>query len=362
MKNCLLLTACCLLLATACSKDNNNDTGSDEPQVEPSLEVSTSSISATAAASNYSIAVTSNTAWKATINALWCTLTNATGTGNGTVTVNVTENPAGRGARSATITLAAGTLTRQVSITQEAGAPEEEPEVLTVSPPTIDVTDVAASYTITVTSNMEWTAEVNSEATWCTLTNATGTGNGTVTVNVEDNPDEGSRSATITFTAGMFTRQVSVTQARVPQLEKSDTTGWTVPYASADNNWWGNGGPDVLIDGSYDTDHFWHAGASNDTPPYTVIIDMQTPRTVARVVTFRREGGDTKSVEYYVSDSADGPWTELVKGAYESPQADHTLTLDAPTPQTGRYLKLICPDSNRDTFVAIHEIDVYELK
>jgi hypothetical protein len=68
----------------------------------------------------YSIAVTSNTAWTANVNAeaaAWCTLTNASATGNGAVTVNVTYNP--DLPRSATVTVTAGTLNRQVVVTQE---------------------------------------------------------------------------------------------------------------------------------------------------------------------------------------------------------------------------------------------------
>jgi hypothetical protein len=91
---------------------------------------------------------------------------------------------------------------------------EEIASVLTIDPTAISATADAASYTVGVTSNVAWTAAVNSEAaTWCTLTNASGNGNAWVTVNVAENlVVEVERVATITFTAGTLIQTVSVTQ------------------------------------------------------------------------------------------------------------------------------------------------------
>jgi hypothetical protein len=147
--------------------------------------------------------------------------------------------------------------------------------------------------------------------------------------------------------------------------------GWTIPAKSGDNSWFG-GPVEGIIDGNYDNAKFWHVGANEDFPHWAV-IDMKTPRTVTRIVTLRHIasfdlGGDTKSVEYYISDNVEGPWTLLVAGAYKSNNGSssdpnvHYLTLNAPTPLTGRYLKLSLPDSFRATYASIVEVDVYELK
>jgi uncharacterized protein YjdB len=90
----------------------------------PTLSVSPDTISAANTAGAYSIEVTSNTAWTATVtsdNSEWCTLTDASGDGNGTVTVNVTANP--QEARTATVAVTAGNLTEEVAVNQEKASP-----------------------------------------------------------------------------------------------------------------------------------------------------------------------------------------------------------------------------------------------
>ena len=92
----------------------------------PALSVSPSAIPAANTAGAYSIEVTSNTAWTATVtsaNSEWCTLTDASGDGNGTVTVNVTANP--QEARAATVTVTAGNLTEEVAVNQERASPPQ---------------------------------------------------------------------------------------------------------------------------------------------------------------------------------------------------------------------------------------------
>jgi hypothetical protein len=136
----------------------------------------------------------------------------ASATGNGAVVVKVAENPMALN-RAATVTLTSGTLTRTVAVTQAAGD-----ATLSVEPEEIPAVRTAGSYSITVTSNTAWTATVNTAATWCTLTDASATGNGTVTVNVAKNPTLDARAATVTLTpiSGAPTRTVAVTQGAVP--------------------------------------------------------------------------------------------------------------------------------------------------
>jgi hypothetical protein len=211
-----------LLIALAIVACEEKQAGGDDPAVTPTLLVSPASIPATAAAGNYTIDVTCNTAWTAAVNsgATWCTVQPTSGNNNGTVAISVAENLVVE-TRTATITVAAGTLTKQVTVTQAAAAP-----VLNVDKATIDATVAANSYPIGVTSNLTWTAAVNSGATWCTLTNANATtGNGTVTVNVAENPTVETRTATVTLTSGTLTKAVAVTQAAaVPTLEVGKTT------------------------------------------------------------------------------------------------------------------------------------------
>jgi hypothetical protein len=206
---------------SGCGKDDDNP--GETPVTPPVLSVAPASIPATAATGTYTIAVTANVAWTATVSsgATWCTLANASATGNGTVTVNVVENPTAA-SRAATVTVTAGTLTQQVAVTQAGAAP-----TLTTAPTAIPATSTADSYTIAVTSNTAWTATVNTAATWCTLANANATGNGTVTVNIVENPIAASRAATVTVAAGTLTQQVAVTQAGVTPSYAASTQTWT---------------------------------------------------------------------------------------------------------------------------------------
>ncbi|MDR1197877.1 MAG: BACON domain-containing protein [Prevotellaceae bacterium] len=209
----LLWIAAVAMALAGCSKDKNEN---------PSLTAEPESISAAVAAGSYSIAVTSNMEWTATVNseaAAWCTLTNASASGSGTITVNIAENPRLE-IRTATVAITSGVLVSTVTVTQAA-------PYLTAEPENISAAAEAGSYSIAVTSSTEWTATVNGEvAAWCTLSNATGTGDGTVMVNVEFYAEIGNRTATVTLTAGTLSSTVTVTQQRD-----------TPPYAASAQTW-----------------------------------------------------------------------------------------------------------------------------
>jgi hypothetical protein len=84
----------------------------------PVLTVSTDAINDVPAAGNeYSITVTSNTAWAVSSNAAWSTPSPLSGSNNGAVTVTIAENTEVT-ERSATVTFTAGTLTATVTVTQ----------------------------------------------------------------------------------------------------------------------------------------------------------------------------------------------------------------------------------------------------
>ena len=99
-----------------------------------------------------------------------------------------------------------------------------------VSSTSIAVAATAGAYPINVTSKAAWMATLSGGAAWCTLTNTSGTGNGTVTVNVAENASEAPRAATVTVTAGTLTADVTVTQAAkaaAPPPHAASTTTWT---------------------------------------------------------------------------------------------------------------------------------------
>ena len=103
---------------------------------------------------------------------------------------------------------------------------EERPSLITVDETPITAMAAAGTYAIAVSSNGEWTAVVEDAANheWCTLINASGVNNGTVTVNVAENTTLTPRSATVRIISGSLTKSVTINQ---------ETAGISIGY----NGW-----------------------------------------------------------------------------------------------------------------------------
>jgi hypothetical protein len=153
-------------------------------------------------------------------------------------------------------------------------------------------------------------------------------------------------------------RQVKVLGG--PDTVKYDETEWTIEVSSAHTE---GGGKDKVIDDNYSNSGYWHSMYSpNAALPHWAVIDMKVPLKVSKIVTQRRSNGDNKTLQYFVGDSPNASadtWVQVAEGVYESKTANHTLTLDVTEFVTGRYLKLVIPDSFRVPFSGICEIDVY---
>ena len=175
----------------------------------PNLSVAPANQSVTAAVGTTSFTVTSNSAWIASSNQTWCTVT-ASGTGNGTITANYVQNTSAV-SRVANITVTVATLT-PIIVTVTQAAPS-----LSVTPANQSVAATAVTTNFTVTSNSAWTA--SGDQSWCTAT-PSGTGNGSITANFSANLAFVQRIANITVTvAGMTPVVVTVTQAATPSPE-----------------------------------------------------------------------------------------------------------------------------------------------
>ena len=183
----------------------------------PSLTLSRSAWNPGSAASNTSVTVTSGGAWTVSVSnsaTSWLTVSPASGTGNGSFTMNATANT-GTAARSGVITVTGGL---KIVVTQEGAAASLSLSASTWGPPA-----TAANTSVTVTSNVSWTASSDAAA-WLTVTPASGSNNGTLTINATANTGTAARTGTITVTGGGVTQTVVVTQAAVP------VTNYTVTY------------------------------------------------------------------------------------------------------------------------------------
>ena len=169
------------------------------------LAVTPSNQNVTAAAGSTSFSVSSNSSWTAESSAAWCSITSS-GTGNGTITADYTENTS-TDARVASITVTvAGITPITVTVTQGGQTP-----VLNVTPSNQNVSAPAGSALFDVVSNISWTTTCN--AAWCTVTTG-GSGDGTITADYSENTSLDPRVAEITvFGSGVSQVVVTVTQS-----------------------------------------------------------------------------------------------------------------------------------------------------
>jgi hypothetical protein len=176
----------------------------DVTQAAPTLTVSPTTSTRTAAEGSFAITLTSNINWTVTSNAGWLTTTTASGTGNTTVTANYTGNTGAL--RAGILTFTGSGITRTVTVTQAA-------PTLAVTPATQSRTTAAGSFTTTLTSNVAWT--VSSNVPWLTTTTSSGSNNASVIANYTANLTA-VRVGILTFTGGGITRTVTVNQAGLP--------------------------------------------------------------------------------------------------------------------------------------------------
>jgi hypothetical protein len=160
-----------------------------------------------AASSGHSIQITGNVDWTAAASDTWIILTSAVGgTGSGNVTYRLTENEA-LTVREGNITVSGGGITHTYTVAQAAAEPycEVDHHYAEYGHQT------SSGNEITISANQGWTAAASES--WITLTNASGSGDGTLTYNIDENLNRKSRTGYIVISAGDRTINFRVTQA-----------------------------------------------------------------------------------------------------------------------------------------------------
>ncbi len=137
----------------------------------------------------------------------WISVSPSSGAaGSATVKVSVKEN-IGEESRSANITITAGAASPQVlTITQEAFEP-----VLSLSQPDQSVSNVAGSFELSLTANVDW--GTSGVPYWVTLDPASGDSDEVIEVEYTANSDPERRSATIRFVSNYDEEEFTITQA-----------------------------------------------------------------------------------------------------------------------------------------------------
>jgi hypothetical protein len=163
--------------------------------------------------------------WNASDNATWLTLSPTSGSGNGSISAKVDLGNLSVGTHNALITVTAGGTTRTVQVTLMVSATS-----LTVTPESLTFTATQgaanpSAQTITLGSTATWTASHN--ASWLSLSPASGTKNGTIMASVNTTAAKpGNNTATITVTGGGLTKTANVTLTLNAPSNSSATLTW----------------------------------------------------------------------------------------------------------------------------------------
>ncbi|GHT20037.1 hypothetical protein AGMMS4957_05760 [Bacteroidia bacterium] len=212
-----------------------------EKEVEPTMSVSTNLVTVGKDVYSSLLVIRCNLAtdWTATVDATWCSIErgNKPPKEDGDevywkyeLYVTVEANPTIT-ERTATITIQAGALQEKVTVTQKAGD-----ATLSTTPALIypETNAAAGTYPINVTSNAEWTTEVEyiydpswgeyQDKTWCVLEPSSGSGSGVITVNLPQNSTHFRRWATITISSGNLVQTATIGQHGVPAFENEGVT------------------------------------------------------------------------------------------------------------------------------------------
>jgi endoglucanase len=203
----LSFTLCCGVLGCACSDES--------PEQAPELTVSVETLHFADVAETKTVHIKSNMQWTITVSDAWCTVSPASGEGGGTVKVDVSASAnTTLSVRNATLTVAAGALSKIVAVTQEAHS------FLTASPGSVAAPAESGAITVEVEASGSF-AVVTSDA-WITVGSYTGT---TQHFTVAANNAVTSREGAITFTLGALTQTVIVTQSGASLSIPADNTG-----------------------------------------------------------------------------------------------------------------------------------------
>ena len=177
--------------------------------IESSLALTPSTRGVGATGGNNTLTVASNSNWNWSSSAPWLTSSEST-TQNGaqTFSYSVAQNTSTQ-ARTATITITAGNLTRSHTVTQSGAEPS-----VSINPANRNVPATGSNASFAVLSNTTWSW--SHSAPWLTSNeSATQNGDQVFSYSVAANTSTQARTATITITSGDLSTTHTVTQSAV---------------------------------------------------------------------------------------------------------------------------------------------------
>jgi len=202
-----MFMVCLLALVLSCA--------SSDPDPAAELVISTAQLELSKDGETKSFHIKANTDWTLASDAAWCTLTPTSGQA-GTIKIDATAAKNETASeRTATITVLAGDLSKQITITQNSTG------LLTVSQQ--EFTAVVGGQEITIPVQSSGTYTVSVDADW--ITTAAGSTTESAKFDVAPNPALLARTGTITFSLNSLTQVVTITQNGNPLTIAADNTG-----------------------------------------------------------------------------------------------------------------------------------------
>lgn len=171
--------------------------------------------------------IRSNTNWTLNLTGSFFSVTPTTGSENATFTV-VCDINNDEAQRSGSIDIVGRDSILRIPVTQQGIV-----RTLTLSPENITVDPVANKVSITLDGDAPWTAKSSVE--WATIEQLSGTGSGTVNVNIDENTTTSQRTAVITFETSKkpITCQITQRAGSVPRFTSPQPTVTNVGKYSA---------------------------------------------------------------------------------------------------------------------------------
>jgi hypothetical protein len=180
-----------------------------------SLQLSTTTMNFTYAASNQDVTVTSNTHWTITGGADWLHLNKTEGDNDGVVKISVDENT-NESENTAVLTFKGSLGATQLLKVTQAGRSTD----FTVSTKNITLDALAGTTSFSIAGDAHWTAQSSQD--WATLSDISGDGNKTVIVSYAANTKEEQRSAEITVKSSSKTETITIIQTAATRPDLTD--------------------------------------------------------------------------------------------------------------------------------------------
>ena len=197
------------LFMASCSKS--------APELVPELSLSTAGdLSFAGNSSSSSFRIVSNTDWVIATSQPWCTVNPASGNGNANISLSIAKNNALE-QRSASVTVTAGSLSKNFNVIQAAG------DSLNIAVSEYNLAQAGGEITVSFLTSGNYTVTVNDS--WITKNAAKSLSNKSESFTIAPNKSIFKRNGTITFTTGVTSKTVSVSQTGLSLTIADDITG-----------------------------------------------------------------------------------------------------------------------------------------